>query len=180
MKSLVALIAEETGTLLEIVNYNVESQQYVCAGTLHNLDILASATDALASAHMNNADLLALIKTHSAELSTKGEHVELRRGKATIPLAGIDVPFHSSFLHPQLPAFRENLLSNIEPSWVDPEKLIGNYIPNVTAEPFDITKESFERVYAVTKSERIKDILDRWDTEYAAVGVSSTVLKAQA
>lgn len=32
LEIMVKAVAEETGLLLEIVNYNVEGQQYVCAG----------------------------------------------------------------------------------------------------------------------------------------------------
>lgn len=80
---------------------------------------------------------------------------------------GIDVPFHSKFLLPSLPAFREVLLQNIKQEDIDPTKLIGKYVPNVTARPFEISKESFEHVYQVTKSERLKDVLDNWETRYA-------------
>jgi fatty acid synthase subunit beta len=91
--------------------------------------------------------------------------VSLDRGKATIPLAGIDVPFHSSFLRPNLAAFREVLEQNIRKDWMDPEKLIGRYVPNVTAKPFDISKEAFEYAYQATGSERLKHVLDHWVEE---------------
>lgn len=59
------------------------------------------------------------------------------------------------------------LLQNIKQEDIDPTKLIGKYVPNVTARPFEISKESFEHVYQVTKSERLKDVLDNWETRYA-------------
>ncbi|KAL8757894.1 MAG: hypothetical protein Q9184_004091 [Pyrenodesmia sp. 2 TL-2023] len=40
-EQLVTLIANESGTLLEVVNYNVEGQQYVCVGHLRALWILS-------------------------------------------------------------------------------------------------------------------------------------------
>ena len=40
-------IAEETGWLLEIVNYNIANMQYVCAGDLRALDTLTGVTNYL-------------------------------------------------------------------------------------------------------------------------------------
>lgn len=94
--------------------------------------------------------------------------IVLGRGKATIPLAGLDVPFHSSFLLPNLSSFRDVLLQNIEQQSIDPKNLIGRYVPNVTARPFQITKESFEQAYKVTKSDRLHDVLENWDKLYAS------------
>jgi fatty acid synthase subunit beta len=41
--------------------------------------------------------------------------------------------------------------------------LIGKYIPNVTARPFELTKEYFEDVYRLTNSPRIGHILANWE-----------------
>ncbi|KAI7147752.1 hypothetical protein KC316_g15124, partial [Hortaea werneckii] len=43
-------------------------------------------------------------------------------------------------------------------------KLIGKYIPNVTARPFELTKEYFEDVYRLTNSPRIGNILANWES----------------
>lgn len=59
------------------------------------------------------------------------------------------------------------LLQNIKQEAIDPNKLIGKYVPNVTARPFGISKADFEHVYQVTKSERLKDVLDNWANRYA-------------
>ena len=167
LDNLVAIIGRETGSLLEIVNHNVEVQQYVCAGTLQTLDILTQAANALASQSLDSAALPTLVRDYITKNAGRTEPITLTRGKATIPIAGIDVPFHSSFLLPNLPAFREVLLQNIKQEAIDPRKLIGKYVPNVTARPFDISKESFEKVYEITKSERLKEVLDNWDSRYA-------------
>lgn len=163
LESTVKAVAKESGALLEIVNYNVQDKQYVCAGTLRNLQTLTLVCNDLATPTMPPPSLDSLIVKHVAALSTADPtSVSLDRGKATIPLAGIDVPFHSSFLRPNLAAFREVLEQNIRKDWMDPEKLIGRYVPNVTAQPFDISKEAFEYAYSVTGSERLKDVLDKW------------------
>lgn len=148
-----------SSSLLEIVNYNVENRQYVCAGTLRNLQTLTDVCNELAATASSDVDTI--IKKHAAANAPKVV-LSVERGKATIPLAGIDVPFHSSFLRPNLAAFREVLEQNIRKDWMEPEKLVGRYIPNVTARPFDITKEAFEYAYEVTGSDRLKGVLDNW------------------
>jgi fatty acid synthase subunit beta len=92
--------------------------------------------------------------------------IELRRGYATVPLAGVDVPFHSSFLLSRMEPFRQVLLDNLDKGRVDPDRLVGKYIPNVTGTPFEITKDYFEEVLKATKSARVKAVLDQWDTRW--------------
>jgi fatty acid synthase subunit beta len=165
LESTVSTISRETGSLLEIVNYNVSQRQYVCAGTLRNLRLLTDILNELATMSKPTASdpINELIQKHVARNSSQTTPVtSVERGKATIPLAGIDVPFHSSFLRPNLEAFREVLEQNIQPSWMDPDKLVGRYIPNVTAKPFDISKEAFEYAWEVTKSDRLRKVLDNW------------------
>ena len=41
--------------------------------------------------------------------------------------------------------------------------MVGKYIPNVTARPFELTKEYFEDVYRLTNSPRIGNILANWE-----------------
>ncbi|KAF2500058.1 beta subunit of fatty acid synthase [Lophium mytilinum] len=168
LEATVSSISKTTGSLLEIVNYNVAQRQYVCAGTLTNLHLLTTVLDTLAAstkAKHDAASISSLIDTHVAEITSGPPVAALARGKATIPLTGIDVPFHSSFLRPNLSAFREVLEANIIANKLDPEKLIGRYVPNVTARPFELTKEAFEYAYAATGSERLKKVLDDWEPE---------------
>lgn len=100
---------------MEIVNLNVAGQQYVVAGELIANQIL---TDILNMIKVKKIDIAGLAKSLSQEdlLSKLGEMVtychgeavkkrkenggavKLERGFATIPLPGIDVPFHSRYL----------------------------------------------------------------------------------
>jgi fatty acid synthase subunit beta len=179
LKRVVQAISRETGGLLEIVNFNVEMLQYVCAGELALLDCLGSVCNAIKNASAEDQKLLLeassdgngvssamldLIRICADKVAAKPRPLKVERGVATIPIAGIDVPFHSSFLRTGLEAFREVLLRNIHPEDVDPQRLIGKYVPNLTAEPFDISRESFQRMYELTKSDRIKEVLDNWET----------------
>lgn len=169
-------VVEETGWLLEIVNYNVANMQYVCAGDLRALDCLTNVTNYLKVQKVDiqslmqkmslddvKAHLVDIIRECAKETEAKPKPIELQRGFATIPLKGIDVPFHSTFLRSGVKPFRSFLLKKISKTSIDPSKLVGKYIPNVTAKPFEITKEYFEEVYKLTNSPRIANILANWE-----------------
>ncbi|KAJ4662100.1 beta subunit of fatty acid synthetase [Exophiala dermatitidis] len=150
--------------------------QYVCAGDLRALDCLTNVLNVL---KLQKIDIQALmqqmsledVKAHLVEIigecrkktEAKPQPIELERGFAVIPLKGIDVPFHSTFLRSGVKPFRSFLLKKINKTSIDPAKLIGKYIPNVTAKPFEITKEYFQEVYQLTNSPRLAKILEDWD-----------------
>lgn len=169
-------VAETTGWLLEIVNLNVYNQQYVCAGDLRALDTLTNVLNFLKAQKIDiqklmqsmaledvKEQLVDIIKGCAEQTNAKPKPIELQRGFATIPLRGIDVPFHSTFLRSGVKPFRSFLLKKINKTSIDPSKLIGKYIPNVTAKPFEITKEYFEDVYRLTNSPKIREILQNWE-----------------
>ncbi|KAF1999609.1 beta subunit of fatty acid synthase [Amniculicola lignicola CBS 123094] len=169
-------IAEQTGWLLEIVNYNIANAQYVTAGDLRALDCLTNVTNFLKAQKIDiqslmqtmsledvKAHLVDIIKECAKQTEAKPKPLELQRGFATIPLKGIDVPFHSTFLRSGVKPFRSFLLKKIHKTSIDPSKLIGKYIPNVTAKPFELTKEYFEDVYRLTNSPKIGHILANWE-----------------
>lgn len=169
-------IGESTGWLVEIVNYNVANMQYVCAGDLRALDCMTNVLNVL---KMQKIDIQSLmqtmslddVKAHLVEIinecrkktEAKPQPINLERGFAVIPLKGIDVPFHSTFLRSGVKPFRSFLLKKINKTSIDPSKLVGKYIPNVTAKPFEITKEYFEEVYKLTNSPRIAKVLEDWE-----------------
>jgi len=169
-------IAETTTWLLEIVNLNVENQQYVCAGDLRALDCLTNVLNYLKAQKIDIQQLMqtisleevkehltSIIKECAKQTEAKPKPIDLQRGFATIPLKGIDVPFHSTFLRSGVKPFRSFLLKKIHKTSIDPSKLVGKYIPNVTARPFELTKEYFEDVYRLTSSPRIGNILANWE-----------------
>lgn len=169
-------ISKQTGWLLEIVNYNVENQQYVTAGDLRGLDTL---TNTLNVFKLQKIDIVKLqemmslekVAEHLSEIVeevskkslAKPQPIELERGFACIPLRGISVPFHSSYLRSGVKPFKRFLEKKIPMSAVKPTALIGKYIPNLTAKPFELTKEYFQDVYDLTGSEKIKEILENWE-----------------
>lgn len=107
--------------------------------------------------------LVEIIKECAKQTESKPKPLELQRGFATIPLKGIDVPFHSTFLRSGVKPFRSFLLKKINKTSIDPSKLVGKYIPNVTAKPFEISKAYFEEVYKLTNSPRIGNVLANWE-----------------
>ncbi|KAH3899970.1 probable Fatty acid synthase subunit beta [Saccharomycodes ludwigii] len=176
LKFVVATVNKRTTWLLEIVNYNVENQQYVCAGDLRGLDTLGNVLNFIKLQKIDIAKLqesmsLEQVEEHLNEIIdevskkslAKPQPIELERGFATIPLRGISVPFHSSYLRSGVKPFRNFLNKNIVKENVKVDRLVGQYIPNLTAKPFQITKEYFEDVYELTHSEKIKEILDNWE-----------------
>ncbi|KAJ1331770.1 fungal fatty acid synthase subunit beta [Microdochium nivale] len=176
LRFVVANIAEETGWLLEIVNLNVANQQYVCAGDLRALDTLTNVLNFVKAQKVDiiqltkelspedvKAHLLEIVKGAAAQTEAKPKPIDLQRGFATIPLKGIDVPFHSTFLRSGVKPFRSFLLKKINKTAINPALLVGKYIPNVTARPFELTKEYFQEVYNLTNSPRIAAILENWE-----------------
>ncbi|KAK9477444.1 acyl transferase domain-containing protein [Lipomyces japonicus] len=176
LRFVVEHVAAQTKWLLEIVNYNVENTQYVTAGDLRALDAL---TNVLNFIKVQKIDLDKLTKTLSieevkeqlsdivSEIAKKSEEkpqpIDLERGFATIPLKGISVPFHSSYLRSGVKPFNRFLLKKLPQQAVKPANLIGKYVPNLTAKPFSISKEYFQEVYDLTGSAKIRNILDNWE-----------------
>ncbi|VVT56943.1 uncharacterized protein SAPINGB_P005430 [Magnusiomyces paraingens] len=169
-------ISQQTKWLLEIVNYNVENTQYVAAGDLRALDTLTNVLNFL---KIQKLDIVKLqqqlsvekVKEHLTEIVedvaqkslAKPQPIDLERGFAVIPLKGISVPFHSSYLRGGVKPFQRFLVKKIPQNAVKPANLINKYIPNLTAKPFEITKEYFEEVYKLTGSDKIKSVLDNWE-----------------
>jgi len=181
LREVVDCISSKGNVLIEIVNFNVEGQQYVCAGELVALECLTNVLNYMKVEKVDIAKLtltlpvekvrekLAKIveeclKRAYARQDTEG-YLQLERGVATIPLPGIDVPFHSRYLWAGVMPFRAYLSKKINPSQLDPDMLIGQYVPNLTAEPFDITQAYAQRVYDQTSSPRLDKVLRHWDRD---------------
>ncbi|CCG83263.1 putative Fatty acid synthase beta subunit [Taphrina deformans PYCC 5710] len=173
-------VATQTSWLVEIVNYNVENQQYIAAGSLHGLDTLSNVfnvlkvqkieldklmqTMSVESLKEKLSEIVEMCKEKSLEKAkAAGGRLELERGFATIPLKGIDVPFHSSFLRNGVKPFRSFLARKIPKTQINPA-LLSSYIPNVTAKPFSISKEYITECWKLTGSPKLKGILDNWDS----------------
>ncbi|KAI8321062.1 hypothetical protein GQ54DRAFT_290323 [Martensiomyces pterosporus] len=152
--------------LLEIVNYNVRDHQYVVSGELVLLEALSRLLDAI-SPHASMPENLAVLSRQCVRaacmLGESGPCIELKRTRSTIPIPGIDVPFHSSLLNDGSWSFRKMLRSRISLDSVSVERLRHRYIPNLTAQPFDITRSYAEHVYSLTRSEIAGDLMRTLD-----------------
>jgi len=169
------------GALLQIVNYNVRGNQYVVAGELVALDALGELLKLLAGkenttledgeeleALMDQATSIAKANWDACK-QAKMPYV-LRRGLATIPLPGIDVPFHSRQLLGGVQAFRELLEPRLHTQNLGRiyGRLVGKYIPNVVAESFSLGRKFVETVQKETESPLLAKLLksgyDEMDT----------------
>ncbi|KAJ2489200.1 fatty acid synthase alpha subunit Lsd1 [Coemansia sp. RSA 2050] len=159
----IAAISEVNKGLLEAVNYNVRGSQYIVAGTLRQLAVLRLVLDSIAAkcapTDSNWQDHIAQIVSDVSAGPVDSRPV---RGRATIPLPGIDVPFHSSKLLSGVDEFRSLLREKIRPENIDYSLLHLRYIPNLTAVPFEVSREYFSLVYSVTMSPVVAGILDDW------------------
>ena len=180
LREIVDAISRQKSILLQIVNLNVANQQYVCAGELR---ALATLTNVLNMLKIQKIDLEKLSQMMSvdelkeklseiiegcwemmAEKEAKDGGVVLERGFATIPLPGIDVPFHSRYLWPGVMSFRNYLVKKIDPTQLNPDRLEGKYIPNLIAEPFAVTKGFVQKIFDETASPRMEEILKNWES----------------
>ncbi|PKZ89650.1 type I polyketide synthase [Trueperella bernardiae] len=132
----VASIAEASGEFIEIVNYNLAGEQYSIAGTVAGLAALA------------------------ADAERRTEEAGGRRPFMLVP--GIDVPFHSSVLRGGVADFRE-LLQGLLPEQIDPAVLVGRYIPNLVARPFELTADFLDSILEVVPADSVRALRERWD-----------------
>ena len=128
-------IAAESGEFLEIVNYNLAGMQYAVAGTMKGLKALQADCEAKAPGL-----------------------------RAFILIPGIDVPFHSSHLLGGVDNFREHL-DDLLPAEVDLDILVGRYIPNLVARPFELTRDFVQAMLDVVDAPILRKVLKNFDEE---------------
>ncbi|KAG8694164.1 3-oxoacyl-[acyl-carrier-protein] synthase, partial [Ceratobasidium sp. 395] len=181
LREVVDSVSHQTNLLLEIVNFNVEGQQYVCAGELLALETLTNVLNYLKIKKIDIQKLtedftVEQVKEMLGEIITncfdkakekqKAEgYIKLERGFATIPLPGIDVPFHSRYLWAGVMPFRAYLSKKINPLHINPDALIGKYIPNLIAKPFEVSQEYAQIIYDQTSSPRLDKVLRNWERD---------------
>lgn len=181
LREIVDTISKQKDTLLQIVNLNVANQQYVCAGELRALMTLTNVLNLLKVQKIDLvklADIMTLedVREKLAEIiegcwdmmlqkEKEVGSIVLERGFATIPLPGIDVPFHSRYLWPGVLSFRNYLSKKINPADLNPDRLIGKYIPNLIAEPFEVSREYAQKIFDQTQSPRLEKIFKAWEQD---------------
>ena len=141
VKAYIESVSKACGEFLQIVNYNLAGQQYAIAGTIAGLKAL------------------------QADASRRAKEYGGKPPFMLVP--GIDVPFHSTLLRKGVPEFRDKL-DALLPAYIDYRgRLVGRYIPNLVACPFEMTREFAAKILEVVPSERIKAALDDpavWDS----------------
>lgn len=137
VEGFVADVAAETGEFLQVVNLNLLGSQYAIAGTVRGLEHLESE-----------------IERRRAEFGGK---------RAFIVVPGIDVPFHSTVLRAGVPEFRGKL-DDLLPEHIDPDILVGRYIPNLVPRLFTLDRSFIEEIAALVPSEPLNEVLAEWDT----------------
>jgi fatty acid synthase subunit beta len=162
----VSHIGTSTGWLLEVVNYNISNMQYICAGDVRALSLLTDLANHLVAtgtlfSSLSEDSLTTLIASLAAATAARRAPLDYERGPATVPLKTIDVPFHSSYLAPNIASYRKFLGGMIKKENVDLDKLVGKWVPNITGRPFGIANEDWEELGRVTGSERVQAVLQR-------------------
>ncbi|KAL3671875.1 hypothetical protein V7S43_002543 [Phytophthora oleae] len=170
MYNIVDGIEAASGKLLQVVNFNIQERQYVVAGENVNLETLSLALSAFKTVKSTAAEdvekviaeSLAQARAHKEKCEQTGRPFTLARGLATIPLVGIDVPFHSRELLGGVPSFRALLRTKFDPQVLERQLplLVNRYIPNLVATPFSLKRSYFEEVYEATKSPYLAEVLD--------------------
>ncbi|KAJ2392673.1 fatty acid synthase alpha subunit Lsd1, partial [Coemansia sp. RSA 2611] len=160
--------------LLEIVNHNIRDAQYVVAGERVLLEALSLVLVSMSqlSGMPDNTELAMLAHKSvclAAERHSRDRQFELSRTRATTPVPGIDVPFHSSVLREGTWSFRKLLQSKIKPEHVSVKQLCNRYVPNLTARPFAISRAYIECVYKLTQSEPLAQLLESLDEQRVAL-----------
>jgi fatty acid synthase subunit alpha, fungi type len=61
--------------------------------------------------------------------------------------------------------FLVDLSKKINPAHLDPDRLVGKYVPNLVAKPFEVSKDYAQLIYDQTLSPRLDKVLRKWDQE---------------
>ncbi|VEH06240.1 type I polyketide synthase [Corynebacterium kutscheri] len=77
--------------------------------------------------------------------------------KAFVMIPGIDVPFHSSVLRPGVPAFAAKL-DELLPHDIDTSALVGRYIPNLVARPFELSDAFIQAICQVVPATNLEQL----------------------
>ncbi|KAK2961530.1 putative Phenolphthiocerol/phthiocerol polyketide synthase subunit C [Blattamonas nauphoetae] len=133
------------GRLLEIVNYNVFNDQYVVSGERFCIWQLGMALKHIEEHGEEGMTTVGSFCYNSVGVNPRSATpLEVPRTKSVLPLAGIDVPFHSSLLRKVVPMFR-SFLEGYLPSTDQFDyvtRLEDRFVTNLySKEVFSVTRE---------------------------------------
>ena len=89
-----------------------------------------------------------------AGLAALLEKTNAIKDRAVVMVPGIDVPFHSRVLRDGVPAFADKL-DELLPEQLDLDALVGRYVPNLVARPFELTQDFVDAVAPLAPSGRL-------------------------
>lgn len=92
-----------------------------------------------------------------AGLAELGKRATAIAPRAFVTVPGIDVPFHSRVLRDGVPAFADKL-DELLPETLDLDALVGRYVPNLVARPFELTQDFVDATAALAPSGRLDNI----------------------
>ena len=104
-------------------------------------------------------DIITLVDQHASASRVLSEEVVLVPGNGTIPLSGIDIPFHSSILRKNIKQCRKFIEGKLLEENINIDKLIGKFIPNVIGKPFSLEADYVREVARITGSENLTEML---------------------
>ena len=61
--------------------------------------------------------------------------------------------------------FSIDLSKKINAAQLNPDTLVGKYVPNLVAKPFQVSKEYAQLIYDQTLSPRLDKVLRKWDQD---------------
>ncbi|MFT4011607.1 MAG: DUF1729 domain-containing protein, partial [Nocardioidaceae bacterium] len=126
-------VADRSDEFIEIVNHNLRNAQYAVAGTRRGLAALESAI---------------------------AERTDSPKAFQIVP--GIDIPFHSTVLRSGVAEF-EARLQELVPAEFDYEALIGRYVPNLVARPYELTQSFARSILEVVPSTAVAALVEDFD-----------------
>ncbi|SIS13188.1 type I polyketide synthase [Williamsia sterculiae] len=132
----VAGIGDQHDEFLQVVNLNLLGSQYAIAGTVRGLELL--------------------------EAEIERRRLEFGGKRSFILVPGIDVPFHSTVLRDGVPEFRRRL-DELLPAEIDPDVLVGRYIPNLVPRLFSLNREFVQEIADLVPSDPITEVLADWE-----------------
>ena len=125
LKVIVKKISEATGTLLEIVNFNVHGRQYVRAGHLRALWTVTPVLNTIVATHITQGFVSGVCPRKAKAAIELVQLIKLEQGTVTAPLHGIDIPFPSTYLRKGIPAYRWYLKTKILEENIDLRNLMA-------------------------------------------------------
>ncbi|GAA5965375.1 hypothetical protein JCM8115_002011 [Rhodotorula mucilaginosa] len=165
-RGVVETISRRANILLKLVDFNIEGHNVLNFLKVQKIDLVKlTETMLIEQVKEHLCEIVDECVQKARDLQAKTGFVTLERGFATIPLPGIDVPFHSRYLWAGGTPFRTYLSTKVNPAHFDTDLLIGRYMPNLTAVPYEVNKEYAERIHTQTSSPRSNKILSAWDEE---------------